>query len=101
MPTQQVKGGNTDSIYKDGTRDKSEMLARVHPDVSEVTWRFNRIHHHVDYKAFAKNNMNGLMKGRKLNLPDKKYFEKLSHLDARKILRDQNLEWKKINSKKY
>lgn len=57
MTTQQVKGGNTDSIYKDGTRDKSEMLARVHPDVSEVTWKFNRIHHHVNYKAFAKNKL--------------------------------------------
>ena len=51
-------------------------------------------------QAFAKENMNGLIKGKKLILPTKQYFEKLSHLDARKILREQNMQWSEINSKK-
>jgi len=27
----------------------------LHPDVARVTWRFNRWHHWVDWKAFRKN----------------------------------------------
>ncbi|QGZ16024.1 hypothetical protein Kuja_0330 [Vibrio phage vB_VchM_Kuja] len=51
--TQTVKGGNTDDLYKpNGTLPKSEMLVRLHPDVSEVKWRFNRWHHIVDYSVF-------------------------------------------------
>ena len=53
--------------------------------------------------AFANNNINGLNKGQKITLPNKDYFNNLSHLEARKILRDQNIQWKKIknsNSKK-
>jgi hypothetical protein len=53
--TQTMKGGNTDEFYaKEGTLPKSEMLARLHPDVAKVVWRFNRWHHHVDYRAFKK-----------------------------------------------
>ncbi len=54
--TQTMKGGNTDEFYaKEGTLPKSEMIARLHPDVAKVVWRFNRWHHHVDYRAFKKN----------------------------------------------
>ena len=49
-----VKGGNTDSIYINGTREKSQMLVREHPDVSRIVHRFGRIHHHVDYTQFKK-----------------------------------------------
>jgi len=52
MTTQTVKGGNTDTIYVDGTLDKSQMLVNVHPDVSELKWRYGRWHHSVDYKVF-------------------------------------------------
>ena len=31
------------------------MIADLHPDVAKVVWRFNRWHHHVDYKPFKKN----------------------------------------------
>ena len=54
--TQTMKGGN-EEIYKNGTLDKSKMLARLHPDVAEVVWKFNRWHHHVDYKPFKKNEL--------------------------------------------
>ena len=33
------------------------MLAKLHPDVAEVVWKFNRWHHRVDYKSFKKNKL--------------------------------------------
>jgi hypothetical protein len=57
MPTMTMKGGNTDTIYRDGTLDKSRMIAELHPDVARVVKRFGRIHHLVDYKPFAKNRL--------------------------------------------
>lgn len=55
--TAKMKGGNTDTIYVNGTLEKSQMLARVHPDVARVVWKFNRWHHHVDYRPFKKNRL--------------------------------------------
>ena len=65
MGTQVMPGGNTKEFYhaegkldgkakyaSGGTTAKSEMQARVHPDVSRVVWRFGRVHHHVDYTRF-------------------------------------------------
>ena len=58
MATTKMKGGNTDEFYdKEGTKKKSKMLEDMHPDVAKVTWRFNRIHHHVDYTPFKKNRL--------------------------------------------
>ena len=50
--TLQMKGGNTDDVYKDGTTAKSQMIANLHSDITKVVWRFNRIHHHTDYSGF-------------------------------------------------
>ena len=57
-----LKGGNTDSIYKnddlnylDGVMAKSKSLQEQHPDCAKVVWRFNRWHHFVDYSMFKKN----------------------------------------------
>lgn len=51
--TQSVKGGNHADFYAaEGTLPKSQMLARMHPDVAKVVWRFKRWHHHVDYSPF-------------------------------------------------
>jgi len=56
--TQTMKGGNTDEFYaKEGTLPKSQMIERLHPDVAEVVWRFNRWHHHVDYTPFKRNQL--------------------------------------------
>lgn len=53
LGTQQLAGGNTEAFYeREGTLPKSEMLARLHPDVAHVTRRFNRPHHHVNYAPF-------------------------------------------------
>jgi hypothetical protein len=53
--TLKMKGGNTDSIYTDGTLAKSKMIVDMHPDVARLTLndrRFNRPHHMVDYSSF-------------------------------------------------
>jgi hypothetical protein len=63
--TQIQKGGNTDEFYHaegvaikgqsytdTGTLAKSRMMVSVHPDVSKVVRKFNRVHHHVDYSKF-------------------------------------------------
>lgn len=72
--TQTLKGGNTDEFYHSegelektkwrdgkmnpiGTYNKSKMLVDVHPDVSKMAWKYDRFHHHVDYKPFQKNKL--------------------------------------------
>lgn len=69
MPTQVMSGGNTADFYHregvvgrgayadGGTTAKSEMLAKVHPDVARVTWRFGRVHHYVNYRPFRENRL--------------------------------------------
>ena len=53
VTTQRMKGGNHEQFYeKDGTYLKSKMLEDMHPDVAKVVWKFNRWHHHVDYRPF-------------------------------------------------
>ena len=53
VTTQKMKGGNTDEFYaKEGTLNKSQMLKDMHPDLTEVVWKFNRWHHKVDYSGF-------------------------------------------------
>ena len=59
MATQKIGGGNTEEFYSgEGTKKKSQMLEDMHPDVAKVVWRFNRWHHHVDYKLFKANKLN-------------------------------------------
>lgn len=50
--TQVMRGGNTDTVYVDGTLEKSRLIARLHPDVARVTWKFGRWHHDVDYSQW-------------------------------------------------
>lgn len=50
LTTQTLAGGNTDLVYKDGTKDKSEMLKRLHPDCVSLSYKFNRHHHHIHYE---------------------------------------------------
>jgi hypothetical protein len=70
--TQTVKGGNTEEFYhkegveegkwienvnSEGTRNKSQMLVDLHPDVATMVWRYKRWHHYVDYSSFKKNEL--------------------------------------------
>lgn len=58
VTTQRMRGGNSSEFYdEEGTKRKSQMLADMHPDVAKVVWKFNRWHHHVDYRPFKKNNL--------------------------------------------
>lgn len=58
ISTQIVQGGNTAEFYQhEGTRPKSEMQVRLHPDVSRLVHRFGRWHHHVDYRPFRRNRL--------------------------------------------
>ena len=41
-------------------------------------------------------NLNGLIKGKKLTLPLRDYYKKLSHLEARKVLKRENTNWDDI-----
>jgi len=55
LTTQVLGGGNTEAFYAhEGTLPKSQMLKDMHPDVTEVVWKFNRWHHYVDYGPFKK-----------------------------------------------
>lgn len=56
--TQTLKGGNTEEFYKhEGTLPKSEMLVKMHPDVSKLLFAYGRWHHKVDYTPFKKNKL--------------------------------------------
>jgi hypothetical protein len=57
--TMTMKGGNTDTIYNTGDNrlEFAQSLVRLHPDVAKVTWKFNRWHHHVNYKPFRRNKL--------------------------------------------
>jgi hypothetical protein len=56
--TQTMTGGNTDAFYAaEGTLPKSQMLARLHGDVTRVVWKFGRWHHSVDYTPFRRNRL--------------------------------------------
>lgn len=58
VTTQRMRGGNTAEFYsKEGTYNKSKMLVDMHPDVARLTKKFNRWHHHVNYKPFKKNKL--------------------------------------------
>jgi len=53
LTTQTLTGGNTEAFYAaEGTLPKSEMLVAMHPDITELVWRFRRWHHYVNYKVF-------------------------------------------------
>lgn len=66
--TQTIKGGNTEAFYaKEGTKPKSQMLKDMHPDVVKVVWKYNRWHHHVNYRPFKANR---LIKKDNLNIPE-------------------------------
>ena len=52
-------GGNTDTIYSsdDKRLEFAKSLVKQHPDVAKITWKFNRWHHHVNYRPFKRNKL--------------------------------------------
>ena len=56
LTTQKLQGGNTEEFYaKEGTLNKSQMLVDMHPDCVELSHKFHRDHHSVNYKIFKNN----------------------------------------------
>lgn len=52
VTTQVMKGGNMQEIYAHGTLFKSQMLVALHPDVTQLKFKFRRWHHQVNYLKF-------------------------------------------------
>lgn len=52
MRTQNMRGGNTDEIYRGGTEAKSRLLKSVYPDKVELVMRYGRPHHRVDFTQY-------------------------------------------------
>jgi hypothetical protein len=51
--TMTVKGGMTEYYEAtDNRREFAEELQRAHPDVTTITEKWGRVHHHVDYRGF-------------------------------------------------
>lgn len=58
IATMTMRGGNTAAFYaREGTLPKSQMLVDMHPDVARLAWKWDRWHHHVDYRPFKKNRL--------------------------------------------
>ena len=60
ITTLSMKGGNTEEVYNfnadgkdyDDRYEFAKSLQDQHPDVTSITKKFNRWHHHVDYSPF-------------------------------------------------
>jgi len=76
------------------------QIARENSIAGITTEQFAVAIFQLNPKAFFKKNINGLNKGQKIVLPDEEFFKNLSHLKARKILREQNIQWNKRGSEK-
>ena len=60
--TMTMKGGNTDELYKqddkfDGRYEMAKSLKDQHPDIVDITKKWGRWQHTVNYKPFAKNKL--------------------------------------------
>ena len=56
--TMTMKGGNTDELYADDGRLKmAQSLKDQHPELVEITEKWGRYQHHVDYRPFKKNKL--------------------------------------------
>lgn len=56
--TMTTKGGNTEELYaEDGRLEMARSLRRQHPDVVQITRKWGRWQHHVDYSRFARNTL--------------------------------------------
>ena len=57
--TMKLSGGNTEDLYliKDGRLKMAKSLVEQHPDVTKITWKWDRWQHSVDYSYFKKNKL--------------------------------------------
>jgi len=79
--TMTMDGGNTDINYKeDGRLEMAKILQKFHPDVTDISWKWGRWQHHVNYKPFR---FNKLKRKSNLNITSEinNYGMKLINLD--------------------
>lgn len=58
MNTMKMKGGNTESLYKeDGRLKMAQSLQQQHPDIVTIKQRWGRWQHVVDYRKFKSNKL--------------------------------------------
>jgi hypothetical protein len=62
LATMTLKGGNTEELYKlDGKADgrllMAQSLQQQHPDVTQITYKWGRWQHQVDYRPFRNNQL--------------------------------------------
>lgn len=60
--TQSSQGGVTEVYRRFGTLDKSKCLVQAHPDISKISFVFNRIHHVCDFTKYGEMRMLGAVK---------------------------------------
>lgn len=66
MTTMVIKGGNTDIYQDDGRLKMAKSLQKQHPDIVDITWKFGKWQHSVNYAPFKKNR---LIKRQDINTP--------------------------------
>jgi FimV-like protein len=95
------KKKNTDSkIIKSSNRKTLYQIARENKPSGVTTEQMVLAIFQNNPQAFSEDNVNTLLNNKNLKIPPVSYFENHSHLEARKILRDQNIEWKNKTKKK-
>jgi len=53
-----MKGGNSDELYQgDGRLQMAQSLKDQHPDLVDITWKWGRWQHHVNYRIFRVNKL--------------------------------------------
>jgi len=58
MTTMTMSGGNTDELYQDdGRLLMAQSLQEQHPDVTQISYKFGHVQHHVNYEPFRKNKL--------------------------------------------
>ncbi|MAE54572.1 MAG: hypothetical protein CMK23_01115 [Porticoccaceae bacterium] len=56
LRTSTMRGGNSAEFYDgEGTKNKSQMLVDMHPEITSLVFRYGRWHHEVDYSSFKDN----------------------------------------------
>ena len=59
--TMTMRGGNTDELYKDNGRLKmAQSLKDQHPDIVEITQKWGRWQHYVNYSVFKRNKLQAI-----------------------------------------
>jgi hypothetical protein len=55
--TMAIRGGNTDTIYTEGTYPKSIMLVNEFPEYARLVEKYGRPHHFIDWTQFRSNRL--------------------------------------------